>query len=268
MNSLNTNLFQVFCELSQKAQRVQKNIEENPVDPKTRIALHKELEHLQYSVEKVGTTAELTHQAILVQFQDLDEQIVSMYRQIEDRFEAYEIDLISNEALQLSSSLDKNQAQVTARKIDQLRHNIHFLFQHRKPSLKNRKIITLVIKLSDQVGEALLKKGETSKEHLQLIQLLSSLLREALSSAESFLLPEEGELAMELYEIADLFHHQKENEALVKLKLIRSKLNPGEQRRLDQAEMGSKEMVQILLEIARGDRCIAYRSGLEEIFSA
>lgn len=256
MHNLDNNFFQVFWDLSRRVQKIQKRIDEHEVSPKVRIALHKELERLQTSMENLRSQAEHVQQQALKQFEDIENQVISLYRVIEEKFEAYEITLISKQALELSKAFEKNAMINTAKRIHALRHNIHFLFKHRKPSFKNRKIITLVLRLSDQMEEALSPKGGTTKEHLQLIQMLRSLLREALYRAETFLLPEEGELAMELYEVADLYHHKKDKEALLKLGLIRSKLTFSQQKKLDQYQNSPEELVQILLEIANGDPCV------------
>jgi len=217
-----------------------------------RESLHKKLENLQESAEQLRQNALHTQEQAL---DELEKQIISLYRKVEERFEDYEITLISKEALDLGASLESGKMTYVAKLVDELCHNIHFLFAHRRPSMQHRKIVHLVMKLADQAHEILSTQGKTSKEQIKYIHVLRMLLREAVLRAEMAISVDEGELAMDLYEIADLLYRKKENEGRVHLNLIRSKLTNAQQRRLDAAKNDPEEMISILLEIADGDPC-------------
>jgi len=255
MTQMSEDIFQNFCTISQRVQNLQRKIETENVTPQIRVDLHKELETLQGSMETLRQKAFQTQSQVQQQFSQFDEmdtQIITLYRMVEEQFENYEIALISKEAMELGESLTSNQMVKVAKQINTLSHNIHFLFKHRKPSLRHRKIVHLATKLLEQGSEILKTKAKDAKQHVQLVQLLETLLKEAVTKAEDFLDPNEGELAMELYEIAELFYHKKEKQARLQCQLLRSRLSPSAQRRLDEALLSPEERVEILLEMADG----------------
>jgi hypothetical protein len=218
--------------------------------------LHKELENIQEEMEKFPVdTAKQTNSL----FEELNGQIITLYREIEERFEETEITLISKEALDLSNCVEQGKMFFVAKQIQSLRQNINSLFEHRLPSLAHRKIIQLALKLSDS-AEGLLADKETSlREKIKLIQLLKGLLLEAVARAHMELSAEEGELAIELYEIAELFHEKKrQQEAQLRLKLLRSRLTPSQRRRIEVAGSSPEALIRALLEIAGGDPCIEW----------
>ncbi len=265
MPHINETTFQSFCKISQKIQQVQEKVTNEPVTPRARKALNEELETLQDSVETLlESEGRATKQ--FVQFSQMKTQIISLYREIEEQFEDFEISLISREAIDLGSSLESGTILKVARQVNELRHNIHFLFKHRCPSLQHRKIITLALQLTEHADRVLSTKGETSKEHVQLIHLLKTLLQEAVIRAEFSMNGDDEDLAMELYEIADLFYRQQDREALLKLNLLRSRLSTGQRRRLDAAEGSHEAVICALLEIADGDPCIEWeKSTIHEL---
>ncbi len=261
MSHINENIFQNFCLLTKKVQKIQNKVDNQNVTPQIRQSLHKELEGIQGSMDllrKDAMRAQNQAKQQFMQFDEVESQIISLYRVIEERFEEHEISLISKEAMDLGSTLESGKMFKVAKKVSELRHNILFLFKHRRPSMQHRKIVHLALKLSDHAAEVLLTTGETSKEHLKLIQVLKTLLKEAILRGEMYVYPGDGELAMDLYEIADLLYHKRIHEGRVKLDLIYSKLSRAQQRRLDVASDFPKEMVQILLEIADGDPCLGW----------
>lgn len=267
MSNINENIFQNFCLLSQKVQGIQKKIEKETVTPEVREELHKELEGVQSSLETLRQNALHTQSHVNNQFSQLDEmdkQVISLYREIEERFEECEISLISKEALELSSSLGSGKMTQVAKKIDSIKHNVHFLFQHRRPSLQHRKIIHLALKLVDHASDLLKEGHPPAADHLKTTQILQTLLTEILQRIEPFPDTQEAELVMELYEIADLIYQKQETEGLLKLKLIQNKLSKPQQRRLDAMNNSPEELIGSLLEIADGDPCYEWESSSQK----
>lgn len=260
MSHINENIFQDYCKISQDVQKVQQKIASDPVNPHTRKVLFQELETLQDSIDRLRQGAKSTQE----QFARLESQVISLYREIEDRFEDYEISLISKEALDLGSSLEDGKMVKIAKQVHSLQYNIQFLFEHRRPSLQNRKIVHLAVKLMDYANAALSSKGETPKEQIKLIHLLRMLLQEAILKIGMADDPREQELAMDLYEIADLLYRKEKNEALMRLNLIRSQLSRAQQRRIDAAGNDSEELISILLEVADGDPCLEWETVTRE----
>lgn len=261
--TISDTIFQKFCALSQKVQKIQSRVEKEEVTPLKRIQLHKKLEKLQENFEDLRDSAASTEKQakqLFSQFEEMESQIITLYRKVEEGFENFEISLISKEAIDLSQSLATGKMLGVAKKINELRHNVHFLFKHRRPSLKNRKIIQLALKLTDHADAIVQKTAKVPKQHLELIQFLRNLLKEATHIAEEMEDPNEGELMMELYEIAEmLYHKKKEKEGRLRLSLIRGKLSRAQNARLDQAMHEPKELIKILLEIANGDPCVEWQ---------
>ncbi len=264
MSNINENIFQEFCKVSQDVQKLQEKVEKSPVNPHARKMLHKELETIQDTIERLRNGAQQTQARALAQFEAIETQVISLYREIEERFENYEITLISKGALDLGASLEKGKMFKIAKKITRLEHNIQFLFEHRRPSLQNRKIVQLAVKLMDYAHDALSKKGETSKEQIKLIHVLKMLLQEAVTRMGMIDDPQEQELAMELYEIVDLLYRKETKEGLLKLNLIRSQLSRAQKRRVDAADNDPEQLITILLEIADGDPCLEWELATHE----
>lgn len=259
---MSNNLIQEFFTISQQVQQIESRIQGEQVSDQSRVALHKELESLQDGLGALKQNAFSTQQQarlLFSQFDEMEGQIISLYRKVEESFEQYEVSLISKGALKLSDSLLTGKTLEVSKQIDEIKHNIHFLFQHRRPSMQNRKIILLSMKLSEQADATIHTTGHVSKAHMRMVQTLKSLLREAIASEASKATASEMEFAMELYEIAELFLHKKEKEAKVRLSCIKDGLTPAQKKRLEKAKNTPRELVQILLEIADGDPCVEQR---------
>ncbi|NGX39024.1 MAG: hypothetical protein KR126chlam1_00342 [Chlamydiae bacterium] len=264
---MQTNIFQDFCLLSQKLQVIRDKVRSEQISPTTREQLHKELESLQSSMELLRQSAMqiASHsQQQFSQMDEMDDSIISLYGEIEDAFEDYEVTLISKTALAIGSLLELGKIGKVAKMIEGLSHNIHFLFNHRRPSLAHRRVIHLAMKLMDHANGILTGKGQSNKEHMHLVHILKILMREALAKAQACIDPEEGALVMQLYEIAELFYERKKKEAHLRLNLIHSQLTPAQQKRLEAAGDSIDELIQILLEIADGDPCTEWESEQRE----
>lgn len=258
MVQVNENIFQDFCSISKQVQSIQQTVEKKSISPELRVQLHRELEKAQDSLETLRQKAMHTHNQANNQFMQLDEienQIISLYHGVEEHFEEFEISLISKGALLLGSLLELGNMEKIALKIDTLKQNIHFLFQNRRPSLQHRKIIALALKLAEYAD---VMRGSPHHKDLKMVQLFKMLLMEALQKAEIFMDPAEGELAMEIYEIADLLFHQRKNEGLLKLNLIKNKFTKAQNMRIENAKNSEDDLIEALLQIADGDPCIQY----------
>lgn len=248
------NLLQNFWKLSREVQTMKQKTQGERVDPDTRKALHKEVESLHETFDRLMAGASSVASAARAQFEEVEGEIVSMYNTIEEKFEEYEVSLISKGAVHLGEDLELGKMETVAKQVKELSHNIHFLFKHRRPSMKNRKVVHLAMKLVDHANDVISSR-RVDMAQLRMIHLLRTLLEEALFQAEETISPEEAELAMELYEIADLLYHKRENEGRLRLKLIAARLTPAQRARLEAAADQPKVLVQILLEIADGDAC-------------
>lgn len=257
MPQVQENQFQTFCKLSQKVQKIQNQIQTKEVNGQTRVSLHHELESIQDQIEKLTESAAHAS-ASFRQFEEMNRQIISLYREVEERFEEYEISLISKEAFALSKALENGRIFKVAKQVEELKHSIQFLFQHRRPSMQHRKIVNLAMKLSYEADDVVATMGKSLSDHLKFILKLRSLLKEAVQRANLMINPEEGELAVELYEIADLLESSRMGEGRMRLHLIRNRLTRAQRRRLDAASDIPREMIKILLEIAAGDPCIEW----------
>lgn len=257
MSQVQENHFQTFCKLSKKVLKIQSQIQTKEVNHKARVSLHRALESIQEQIEKVQVQAAVASNS-MSQFEQMNQQVISLYRKIEDRFEEYEISLISKEAFALSKDLQEGRIFKVAKQVEELKHNIEFLFRHTRPTLQHRKIVHLAKQLSDEAEDVLLTQGKSLGEHLQSILKLKTLLQSAVARSNLGFDFEEAELAMELSEIADLFEQGKRGEGRMRLNLIRGRLTRSQKRRLDGAVDLPREMVKILLEIAAGDPCLAW----------
>jgi len=262
-HTLSDNIFQNFCALSQKVQKLENKVKYDPVTNEKRAELHKALDNLQGNVEKLRQNAVDTQNRatqLFSQFEEMESQIISLYRKVEEGFEDYEISLITEEAFELTQSLSSGKMANVAKKVNELKSNVLFLFKHRRPSMQHRKIVHLALKLTDYASEMMQSPGMLTKKNLQLIQLLKTLLREAVLKADQMEEPGEALLSMDLYEIAELLYQKKVKEGRLRLNLIFSQLSKAQQARLREASDYPREMVKILLEIADGDPCIQWQN--------
>lgn len=251
MSIIKENIFENYFKLSQKIQYFEQRLKSEDVTPEARHVLHKELESLQGTLEKLRQTAvetQATSKQFFSQLEETENQVIFLYKEIEEGFENYEISLISKEALELGKGFEKGNMGSIAKKIDSLKHNIQFLFQHRRPSMQHRRIIQLALQLTTSIHEAMQNK-ENKTQNFQAIALIRELLEKALQEANNMIDPEEGEIAMELCEIAELYA-QKKPEAGKKLREIGYLLNSEQQRQLEGAFLQNKNMEEVLLTLA------------------
>lgn len=228
MNNVKQNTLKEFWAICSNVQTLQKKAEEEQICSKKRLALHSQLEKLQSSLDILRQQATFAQES----FKEVEKQIVSLYRTIEDKFDAYEISHISGQALALCSSMESGQVIRLAKRMDELLHSIQFLFQHRRPSFQHRKIIHIILKLTEEAKAILGSKNPLSKAQTKTLHLLKMLLREAILQAEKAVDPTRGELALNLYEIGELFYQKKDKEAHVRLNLIYPLLSTEQRKQL------------------------------------
>jgi len=255
MSQIDETVFQNFCLISQKVQEIQKTTEEERITPDLRVELHQELEKAQVSLESLRNGAAKTI-FVLGQSNPMDaveKQIVSLYRIVEEGFEKHQITDISEQALDLSHQFEKGEVGHLAQKVDQLKHNIQFIYTTRCPSMKNRKVIDLAKKMVEHSNEILSTKGKVSTEQLQRFQLLRGLLREALNQIETFADPMDAEIAMEMCEIANLFRKRKKGEALLQLQFLKPRLSNSQIDQIEAASDDAEELAHLLMELAGGN---------------
>lgn len=257
MSQIQENHFQIFCKLSQRVQNIRSQLDTQEIDQEARLSFHVELESIQDQIATLNADAACT-QRCFQQFEEMNGQIISLYREVEEQFERREIAMISKGASALGKALRGGKLFGVAAKVQELKHNIHFLFQRRRPSMGDRKIIHLAMQLSKAAEAAVSTQGKSLDGQLPLIQKLSTLLEEAIMRANLMLTPEEGELAMELCEIAELFEQRKLGQARMRLNLVRNYLTRAQQRRLDAVSDLPKETARALYQLATGSPCLEW----------
>lgn len=250
-------ILQNYWKISKTVQTLEEQVKKEPISPSDKKNLHHQLEILQNSLEKLRRKAVDTQKQAHLQFDAIESQIISLYRKIDEKFDEHEIFLITKEAFVLSNLVGIGKVTRIAKQIHELRHHIHFLFTHKRPCMRHRKIINLILKMTDYAAGTL-KGIKTSKAQVQLIHLLKILIQETLLQVEKEVGIEEGDLAMQLYEIADLIYRQKEKEAKLKLNFVTSHLTSAQQNRLATAEENPEELLSAVLEIADGDPCFEW----------
>ncbi len=248
-NKDNMIYFQDYCQISRKVQDFETKLngmKDAPISLEeignTRVALHLELEKIQESFESLCQTAEVVDKWA----ESLDEQITSLYGQIEDFFEDRTVALIARTALELGGLLQKGSMTQVANKVDQLKGHIQLFVKQRCPSLSHRKIIELANKIADEVSTS--KNGGTKL--IDLLSLLQSMVEEKMQEMEQGLDPATYEKAIELYEIADLYYNYRNQEGRLRLRDMMPLLSNGQRKRLE-AKSDNKEIVQTLLDMAR-----------------
>lgn len=246
MNTLES-IFSDYCKVSQKVQLFETKLKSEDVSSEMRPALHTELEEIHTELESTLKMAEGTNSTVASQLAKMNDQIVSLYGQIEDRFENYEVSLIAREALDLGALLEQGQMTRVAAMADKLKGHIQFLFSQRRPSLQNHKIIDIAEKLANQASAPQGTRGKLYS--IQLIGILKILIEEAIERTERVLFPDEAELALELYEVADLFSHHYEADALHRLRQFLHRLPERAEKCLEQG-LSAEARAQILMEIA------------------
>lgn len=153
-------LFQNFCLLSQKVQKLAQEINQKNVTPDLRIVFHHRVEKLQnllVKLRKKGRCAALD---------ELEEQIICLYRDIEDRFELHEMNLISAEALKLGTSMALGKKSRTQKALKDLCFTIEFLTENRMPSMKHRETINLALDLVHDAQLLCMGKAAASDQEI------------------------------------------------------------------------------------------------------
>lgn len=249
MTNVNQNIFKEFWTISTQVQSIQKKVEGHPISFEQRKMIHTHLETLQSSLESLRQQACATHK----QFEEMEHQIVSLYGQVEEQFENYEISHISKQALELCHSAEAGQLTQLAKKMDTLMHHIHFLFKHRRPSLQHRKIVHIILKLTEHAKNILSSKAPLSQAQVRTLYLLKMLLREAILQAEKAIDPTEAELMMELYEVIALLNQKKTNEALLKLKWLYPLLTAEQKKKIESTKENPQTLLTALLDLTGPD---------------
>lgn len=242
------SIFSNFCNVSKRLQTFKTQLQNSKVSNETRLKCHRELEQIQTLSGEVLQTAQAAGSAVAGQLAAMNQEIISTYSEIENRFEDYEVSLIAKDALDLGTLLEKGQMTQVAAAVDKLKGRIQFLSENRRPSLQSNKIIHLANKMAQQ---AILPHAERAKLYsLKLVQMLRSMIEETMTQTEELLFPEEAELIMELYEIADLFAHHHLNDARRRLRPLLDCLPKHAQKCMD--ELDSEKCAQLLIDIAQG----------------
>ncbi len=244
MNNNIESLFRDYCSISQRVQLFEEKLKNADVSSEMRPELHNELEVIHTELEGLQQITLKAGNAFSAQLVTIQEQVVSLYGQIEDRFENYTVTCIAREALKLGSLIENGQMTRVAALADELKGHIQFLFSERLPSLQNRKIIHIAQKLAEA---GVSQESKAKLYSIQLIGMLKALIQEAIEQTEQLLPPEEAELAMELYEIADLYSHHYATEARHRLKPLLHRLPA---HRL-QGDLSDEEYANRLIEVAQ-----------------
>lgn len=254
MTDVNPNIFKSFCELSQQLQSVEGEIKSKSVSPQARENLHRQVEGIQSQLESLRLSAKATKEIAQSQFDEIDEtekRVVGLYRDIEDRFEEYEVSLIAREALCLSNDLENGEMVKVAKHVDALKYNIQYLLYHRRPSMKNRKIVYLAQELAAKalaIMSGKLSVDEATKLHV--ILMLRQLLNESLERAE--IRPAEFDLGLaeEIFEVAGLYYRRQRDEGRLKLNALMHLLTEEEKDAFLNAN-STEERVRILLRVSQ-----------------
>jgi hypothetical protein len=250
MTDLNPNIFKSFCELNQQLNAVEKEINNKSVSPQARENLHRQVEGIHSQLESLRLSAKATNEIAQSQFDEIDEtekRVVNLYRDIEDRFEEYEVSLIARDALCLSNDLENGEMEKVAKHVDALKYNIQYLLYHRRPSMKNRKIVHLAQELAAKamaIMSGKLSVDDATKLHLVL--MLRQLLNESLELGEMRPAEYDLGLAEELFEVAGLYYRREREEGRQKLKRVIHHLTEEEKAAFLTA-VSTEERVRILL---------------------
>lgn len=250
---LSNNLFSNFCSISKKVQEMQTKITSTPIDSKERYEMHKELETLQDALIRLREEANFTQKQANLQFSQMEEvekQIITLYRVIEERFEAHKITLISTEALEIGNFVEAGKMVKVAKRIATMKYNIEFLYKQRKPSIKNRTIVNLALKMADHATALVENRQGISNDQIRCVYFLKDMLHRLMQLSEEMMDPAQAELAMEFHAVADLFLEKRGGEGRLRLDLLRSRLSKGQRRLIDAVKNCPKRLVQMLRDLA------------------
>lgn len=249
--NIKEDVFINYFKLSQKIQSFEQRLKSEEITPNARLIFHKELDTFHGSFDCLKQSAldvQTNAKQLFYQLEEMENQIIYLYRDIEERFEYHEISCISTKALELAKNFQDEDVVLTAKKINFLKHKISFLFKHRRPSMQHRKIIYLSLQLVNAIN-----KTTQGKKNFGQVAIVLELLKKALAEANVVINPQEAEISIELCEIAELYAQKKEKEGHSKLKEIRYFLNEEQKNRLDGAFLQNKNMEKVLLKLAGAD---------------
>lgn len=246
-------LFSEYYKINQKIYNFQKKLETTDISEEQRPEFHIELETIHQELETLQNVAVKVNHAILRQLLAINEQIIGLFGQIEERFETYEVTLIARQALVLGNLVTNGRMMHTAALANQLKDHIQFFFEQRLPSLHNRTIIQIAQKLAEEAGS--IQEDKTKMRSLHFIGLLRMLIQEAIERTERFLYPDEAELAIELYEIMELYSHHYTSEARHRLKGLLYRLPSRASKCLDETlsdEQCAHLLTALIQEVTQG----------------
>jgi hypothetical protein len=242
------NTHKDYWAAAQRINSFEMNIKTTAVGSEERQKLHGELDAIYEEIEAMQTGAMKTNGVVLPLLAQMREQIISLYGKVEEFFENHSVSCIAQEALHLSLLLTRGETAKAALLSARLKGKIQSFTDERLPSLHNRKILALAQKLSREAEEP--EEGRTRIYHLQLTQLLKTLVEENLEKTRAFLYPEEAELAMELYEVAELYSRHEEQQAWQKLRTLLYKLPSLQVSQFSQRDLSPQEKAALLTQMA------------------
>lgn len=249
------SIFKDYCNISKELQAFKIQLNNSKISDEARKKYHSELEEIQAQSGAVLQTAQAAGSAVAGQLAQMNQEIISTYREIDDCFENTQVSLIAQDALNLGSLLEKGQMAQVAKIVDRLKGRIQFLSANRRPSLQNNKIIQLAVKLTEQA--IVPASGRAKLYSLQLIALLKAMIQETMQRAEQLLFPEEAELVMELYAIADLYSHHYVGQGNKRLKAILAFLPKQAEKCFSLEPAKSAELIlDIAQELTRGEALV------------
>lgn len=202
------------------------------------------LEKLQKRASEINNCAE-------VFFSDLaaiEERIQYLYHCIENRFMDHQVEEIVKESQNLAQCLQENNMRQVAMKVDALKRYIGAFHLNNRPARRELKIIALAEQFLEDV-DALLegKESERTKAqaHLQQLLALQAAVEDPLEVD-----PELEEMAVELLDLAELFHNCKTGQAKKKLNELLHVLPKELRDKIKACEDDSTVLVTTLLELA------------------
>ncbi len=107
-------------------------------------ALVEKLDHVKDNIEAIENAD--------VFAKNLKDQIICLYGKIDDALISYELNTIQNEALLLQGMLKSRNIKALSQTVHSLKHHIASLWDHYRPSLQERRVITFA---EEQLEEAM-----------------------------------------------------------------------------------------------------------------
>jgi hypothetical protein len=240
------NTFKDYWSISQSINRFETDLKTTSVDAQERQSLHRQLDTIYEALEALQAEAAKTNAVVLPLLAQIQQQLIGLYGKVEEFFENHSVSSIAGGALQLSSLLATGKMDKATQFATYLKEQIKNFSSQRLPSLHNRRILALAEKLSNQAQDP--QESKAKLYCLQLTHLLKTLVEENLEKVRSFLYPEEAELAIELYEIAELYGEYQEQKGWQKLRPFLYRLPSLEAKGF--SALSSKEKAALLTELA------------------